>query len=325
MFDPEAPVPVPDQPDLRSGIARRRLLRWGALGAGAAALAAACTQNSGSTATASSGGGSSSGTSLLDKWVSTKKATFGVDLTAPPLQFKDSSGKPTGYLPELLEMMMKDMGVTPEYVELPFPQLVQAFAAGGKFDMIGLVLTMLPSRALTGTFAGFPAMYESVCVLLKPGSTLTNYGQLNQSGVTITALQGSSEQFSGQTLFPKAQIQGFAQPNDAVGAVATGRADASISATFDVGTALKAYPNLKIMPGPPLFVDTDTWLLPAGDFKLYAWVTNWLRYQSAHYTMANLWNKWVGASLASTGLSTAVVGAGGEAVVVQNGQVTSTL
>src|SRR5215475_7520546 len=105
MFDPEAPAPIPQH----SGQSRRNILRWGALGA-AGVVAAACSTGSSSspaaTAAASSGSSSASTTSLLDQWVSTKKATFGVDLTAPPLQYKDSSGKPTGYLPELLNMMM---------------------------------------------------------------------------------------------------------------------------------------------------------------------------------------------------------------------------
>ena len=52
--------------------------------------------------------------SVLDKWLSTKTAKLGVDLTFPPIQFKDSAGNPTGYQMELTEAMMADLGVTPQ-------------------------------------------------------------------------------------------------------------------------------------------------------------------------------------------------------------------
>jgi len=101
---------------------RRSLLKLGgaaALGAGAWALAACETSTSSPGTTASAAGENS----VLDKWISSKTAKLGVDLTFPPIQFKDSSGKPSGYQMELTEAMMADLGVTPQYVEIPFGQL----------------------------------------------------------------------------------------------------------------------------------------------------------------------------------------------------------
>src|SRR3954462_12201604 len=79
---------------------RRSLLKLGGgamLGAGAWALAA-CQQTGSNPGTTASAAGESS---VLDRWQSTKKAKLGVDLTFPPIQFKDSAGKPTGYQMEL--------------------------------------------------------------------------------------------------------------------------------------------------------------------------------------------------------------------------------
>ena len=90
------------------------------LGAGAFALAACETANSSPGTTAGAAG---TDNSVLDKWLSTKTAKLGVDLTFPPIQFKDSSGNPTGYQMELTQAMMADLGVTPTYVEIPFGQL----------------------------------------------------------------------------------------------------------------------------------------------------------------------------------------------------------
>jgi len=174
---PASRVPLPS---------RRELLKLGgsaALGLGAFAIAACEQSNPGTTAGAADA-------SVLDKWISSKKAKLGVDLTFPPIQFKDSAGKPTGYQMELTEAMMADLGVTPEYVEIPFGQLFAGLVAG-KFDMMGISATILPSRALKGLFASFPVFYESIVVILKPGSTVTAADQLNKSGTKIAVLQAA--------------------------------------------------------------------------------------------------------------------------------------
>ncbi len=163
---------------------------------------------------------------------------------------------------ELTEAMMADLGVTPEYVEIPFGQLFAGLVAG-KFDMMGISATILPSRALKGLFASFPVFYESIVVLLRPGSTITNQSQLD--GKKIAVLQGSSQEFSSKLLFPKATFSPFAGLADAVNEVAAGRADATVLSEFDVEPTLAAHPNLKLLAGPPLWVDANTYLIHLPD------------------------------------------------------------
>jgi ABC-type amino acid transport substrate-binding protein len=291
---------------------RRSLLKLGgsaALGLGAYALAACETSNSSPGTTAGAAGESS----VLDKWLSTKTAKLGVDLTFPPIQFKDSNGKPTGYQMELTEAMMADLGVTPTYVEIPFGQLFAGLVAG-KFDMMGISATILPSRALKGLFSNFPVFYESIVVLLNPSSNVTTSSQLD--GKKIAVLQGSSQEFSSKLLFPNATFSPFAQLADAVNEVATGRADATVLSEFDVDDSLKAHPNLKLLSGPPLWVDANTYLMPLGDYKLQAWVNNWLRYNATHQRLTSLWKKWLGPGLQKYKLLTYGVGPGTEPEVV---------
>ncbi|MHB8617966.1 MAG: substrate-binding periplasmic protein [Chloroflexota bacterium] len=318
---------------------RRRFIKIVGATAGAAALLTACggaasvTSNSASAAPASSSAASTStaasaaapaassavgpagGGSILDKWVRTKKATLGVDLSFPPIQFKNpKTGKPDGYMMNLTEMMMHDLGVTPEYVQIPFAQLFAAQVAG-RFDMMGIAATILPSRALQGLFADFPVFYEENVLLLKPGSNVTKQDQLNATNVTVAVQQGSSQEFSGKLLFPKAKFAEFSQITDATSAVATGRADAVLYSEFDIAGAVKAHPNLKLLPGPAVFVDANTYFMPLNDYKLAHWVTNWLRYQATHQILAGLWNKWVGNDVRTQfHISATVVGPNGDAV-----------
>jgi polar amino acid transport system substrate-binding protein len=292
---------------------RRSLLKLGgsaALGLSAYALAACQTSSPGTV------GQAETGTSVLDKWLSTKTAKLGVDLTFPPIQFKDSNGNPTGYQMELTQAMMADLGVTPQYVEIPFGQLFAGLVAG-KFDMMGISATILPSRALKGLFANFPVFYESIVVLLKPGSTITSSSQLNASGIKIAVLQGSSQEFSSHALFPNASFSPFAGVADAVNEVATGRADAVVLSEFDVDDSKKAHPDLQILAGPPLWVDANTYLMPLGDYKLQAWVNNWLRYNATHQRLVAGWTKWLGPGLQKYHLTTYGVGPAAEPELVK--------
>ena len=292
---------------------RRSILKLGtsaALGIGAYAMAACSTSSSPGTT-----GQAAGETSVLDKWLSTKTAKLGVDLTFPPIQFKDANGNPTGYQMELTAAMMSDLGVTPQYVQIPFGQLFAGLVAG-QFDMMGISATILPSRALKGLFSSFPVFYESIVVLLKPGSTVSSSSQLNASGKNIAVLQGSSQEFSSHLLFPSAAFSPFAQLTDAVNQVATGRSDAVVLSEFDVDSSKQAHPDLVLLPGPPLWVDANTYLMPLGDYKLQAWVNNWLRYNATHQRMVSGWKKWLGPGLKQYNLTTFGVGPGGEPELV---------
>src|SRR4051812_2124484 len=182
----------------RAGTTRGDLLKAAMLGAGATALVSGA---------ASALAASTADTSILDKWVSSKKAKLGVDLSFPPLQFIDpKTKKPSGYMVELTELMMKDLGVTPDYVQTPFAQLFAGLAAG-KFDMVGIAATILPSRAQQGWFAGIPAFYESNVVLVNKKSTARALPALANKKFAV--LQGSSQQASGEVIFPSASFKAF--------------------------------------------------------------------------------------------------------------------
>jgi len=130
-------------------------------------------------------------------------------------------------------------------------------------------------------------------------------------------LQGSSQEFSSKGLFPNATFSAFAGIADAVNEVATGRAEAVVLSEFDVDDSKKAHGDLKILPGPPLWVDANTYLMPLGDYKLQAWVNNWLRYNATHQRLVSSWKKWLGPGLKKYNLTTYGVGPGAEPELVQ--------
>ncbi len=299
MSDHDSSAAIPGN----AGTTRGALIKAGGLAVlGAAGASALAPHAAGAAVSASSG-------SVLDKWTSSKKARLGVDLSFPPLQFIDpKTKKPSGYMVEITEMMMNDLGVTPEWVQTPFAQLFAGLAAG-KFDMVGIAATILPSRALQGAFAGIPVFYESNVILVKKTSKAHKLSDLQNARFAV--LQGSSQQASGAAIFPKAKFKALASESDAATEVSVGRADAAIFSEFSTGSLLQNNKNLRPLGGPPLFVDANTYFMPEGDEKLYHWVTNWLRYQSPHQTMASLWKKWVVPPSRKFHLATSLVGTNG--------------
>ena len=57
--------------------------------------------------------------------------------------------------------------------------------------------------------------------------------------------------------------------------------------------------------------------MPVGDYKLQAWVNNWLRYNATHQRLVASWKKWLGPGLQKYNLTTFGVGASSEPVEVK--------
>ncbi len=243
--------------------------------------------------------------SILDRVLATKEISFGVDLTFAPLQFKTASGVPTGYIVDLAKSLAASLGATPKWVEIPFGDLFAGQAAG-KFDMSGIAATIKPERAQKVLFSGAPAFVESNVVLLKPGYKISSLSQLNSSSVTIAVVLGSSQESAAMLLYPKAKLKRL-DNQAALADVSAGRSNAMIVGEFSVADAIKATPKLTVFKGKPVFVDENSFFMPAGDFAMKNYVDTWLRYETSHNTLAGLWDKYVGNSARKLGLQSVSV------------------
>jgi polar amino acid transport system substrate-binding protein len=296
-------TPTPEEATPPDAISRRNLIRSGSAasmaGVGAWALAAHGPSSRPTRSTQSTEGG---GESVLDRIVSAGTAKIGVDLTFPPIQFRDDNDEPTGFNVEMFKLMLADLEVEPEWVDVPFANLFSA-QASGQIDLSGIAATILPSRALNVTFASVPLFVESVVVLLKPGSTITTSEELNSSDVTIAVQVGSSQEATAPSFFPDATFKSL-ENQAAIQDVVTGRSDAYILSEFNIAPIKEANPDVTVLDAPPVFVDYNTWFMPLNDTKAQLWLTNWLSYQISHGVVANQWNQWIGDDARALGLQT---------------------
>ena len=287
---------------------RRRFIKGAGLALGASALTGLAMPSSAEASTSTSKNSQAATTnydSVIDKVLATGEISFGVDLTFKPLQYKTASGTPTGYIVDLANKLAASLGATPKWVEIPFGELFAGQAAG-KFDMSGIAATIKPERAQKVLFAGAPAFVESNVVLLKPGYKVSSLNQLNSSSVTIAVVLGSSQEAAAQILYPKAKLKRLAN-QAALADVSAGRSNAMIVGEFEVADAIKNQPKLTVFKGKPVFVDENSFFMPAGDYKLKAYVDTWLRYETSHNNLAGLWDKYVGNDARKMGLQSVSV------------------
>jgi ABC-type amino acid transport substrate-binding protein len=156
--------------------------------------------------------------------------------------------------------------------------------------MIGGPLTITPQRALRGIFAEIPVFYEDSLLWLRPGLEAKSVDDLANSKISVLA--GSSQQTTGEQILTKATFIPLDSMANVVSNTATGRSDACLISAGQLLGQIADRPDMKVLPGPPLWVDINSYMIPLGDFATHAWISNWLRYESAHNTFSRLWQKW---------------------------------
>jgi polar amino acid transport system substrate-binding protein len=226
---------------------------------------------------------------LFDRIQQGDTVRVGADLTFPPLQMQLEDGTPGGYTIDLARQMLTDLNpdVQIEFVEITFGELFGALAAG-RFDIAGIGAANLPSRSQQVMFASEPLFIESNIILRNVDSPVTSIEDLDSGDVTISVLAGSAQEASARALFPEAQLRSLEQ-QPAIQEAATGRADVVLLGEFNVAAALEANDGIEVLEGPPVFADINTWFMPLGDFRMQAYINNWLRYQIIRGTLASRW------------------------------------
>ncbi len=297
--DQSAPIDVP------KSASRRRMLLAGAgiLAAGAATGCGLTSSDDSSADTGSSKSGSSS--SVLDRIKKDRKVRFGVDLSFKPLQYRDPKTKePTGYSIEVSKLLAAALGAEPEWVEVPFQELIAAQSAG-RFDLTGIPVVNTAERALQVGFAAAPAFLEGTYLFKRKGLNVANIEDLNDSSVTIALLAGSAQVSTAKLLFPKAKRKELPDDVAATSDVTTGRSDALFIGDYAVGDARAR--GLELIQERPVATAWNTYFLPQGDFALAQFVTTFLQQKASDLTLAGLWQQFVASEIERYGVKSAPV------------------
>ena len=290
------------------GTSRRRALAVG--GAVLAGTLAGCSLTSGDDDEPSAKGApaqssASDSESLLARIKKDKKVRLGVDLTFAPLQFRDpKTNEPTGYSVEVVKLLAQALGAEPEWVEVPFADLFSAQAAG-RFDIAGIAAVNTAERAQQVAFAYAPTFLEGNYLFQRKGLGVSDDSELDDSGVTIAAVVGTSQAAAAKVLYPKAKIKELPDYPAALADVSTDRSDVLFVGEYAAGEA--AEKGLTLVSKDPVAVAWNTFFLPLGDVEMHQFITVFLQNKASDLTLANLWQQFVAADAQKQGLRTSPV------------------
>jgi polar amino acid transport system substrate-binding protein len=147
------------------------------------------------------------------------------------------TGEWRGFVIDMASDIASTLGVKLEVVESTWANSILDVQSG-KAD-IALALTALPSRALSISFSS-PTYYNSfVIVSPKPELASATWASLNDPAITVAVDLGSSQDLITQQYLPKANVLRFKTRDEAILAVASGKADAIVNTVLNSVVMIK--------------------------------------------------------------------------------------
>jgi ABC-type amino acid transport substrate-binding protein len=222
----------------------------------------------------------------------------GMNLQYKPQMYLDAKGQPAGYDVVLLKALAKQMNVKLKIQNLDFNGLIPGLVAK-KFDMVSVGLSPTPERKKVVSFSRAYVPYAQILAERVDDSTPASTTAWNDSGKTITSLQGSTAEQLVQKTFPNATSKSFPDQNAAFLEVATGRADAIVVENYLLAQFNKSNGNkLKEVPFPkPLHVEYGAWAVQKGNSGLIKYLNGFICKTQSSGQLGKIYKTTEGATL----------------------------
>jgi polar amino acid transport system substrate-binding protein len=143
---------------------------------------------------------------ILDRILAKKELVVGTAADMPPLNMTLKDGKIVGMEMDIATLMANSIEVKLTLKPMPFNTLLPALEAG-QVDLILSGMTMTPLRNTQVAFAGpYFGSGKSVLIKQEKVTSLQNTEMMNNPGVTVAALKGSTSQRFVERFAPKAKL-----------------------------------------------------------------------------------------------------------------------
>jgi polar amino acid transport system substrate-binding protein len=160
---------------------------------------------------------------------------------------KNEAGGYTGVPVDLGREMAAQLGVPVEYVTYSNSGLITDAASTGAWDV-----TFLPKDAERETKMSFGPIYEvaDATYIVKAGSAVTNFQSLDQPGINVAAVNGTTTMRGAMAHLKSAKVTGYQTYDQIFGLLKNGEVDA-FALSRDQLTAMS-----KKIPGTRVLVET---------------------------------------------------------------------
>ena len=147
----------------------------------------------------------------------------GMDLSYPPFETIDTTGKPNGVSVDLAEALGHSLGRPVRIENIPFTGLIPSLKTG-KIDCIISSMTDTPERRSSIAFSD-PYLTIGLALLVGKTSSIQSIADLDQTGKTIAVRQGTTGEVWARSHIRQARILALEKESAAVMEVTQGNAD----------------------------------------------------------------------------------------------------
>jgi polar amino acid transport system substrate-binding protein len=157
---------------------------------------------------------------------------------------KSESGGYTGVPVELGREMAAQLGVPVEYVTYSNSGLITDAASTGAWDV-----TFLPKDAERETKMSFGPIYEvaDATYIVKAGSAVTNFQTLDQPGIKVAAVNGTTTMRGAMAHLKSAKVTGYQTYDQIFGLLKNGEVDAFALSRDQLTAMSKKIPGTRVL------------------------------------------------------------------------------
>ncbi len=239
----------------------------------------------------------------LDDIIASGVLRCAVVLDFPPMGSRDASNNPIGFDVDTCNDLAAALGVTPEYVETPFPDRIPALVSG-RAD-VGVASTSdTLERAKTIGFS-IPYFAFTNVVLTRDGAGIEDYDSLR--GKRLGSVAGTFEAIALQEDMaewgdPTSNFTGYQTQADVFLALSQGQIDATVVTSTVAGATVNSgnFPGLMIGGEAPYLVDYVSLIALRQEYGLLNYLNLFVQQQVRTGRYQELYEKWVGAGEAPT-------------------------
>ena len=212
----------------------------------------------------------------------------------PPMNMTAKNGKIIGFEIDLARYLADSMDVNLKVENMPFSELLPALKAG-KVDMIMSGMTITVARNSDVAFVG-PYFVSGKGILTKKAtlSSISEPNDIDQKGLKIAALKGSTSQEFVEKILPKATLVTTRDYDEAVAKVLDGSVDAMLADHPICLVSIVRYPEHELFTiVAPFTYEPIGAALPPNDPLFINLVQNFFNTLEDSGAMDNLIDYWV--------------------------------
>lgn len=217
------------------------------------------------------------------------KLQIGMSGTYPPFAYRDPSGNLIGFDVEITTEVAKRLGVTPDYVTMPFKGLIASLDTK-RFDLIANQMGMTPERVAKYAFSKPYVNAGSQLLVHKDNTTINAMADIK--GKKFGAAQGTN--YEAMLKDAGADIVYYTTDATIFADIAAKRIDGTLNDRLQVAYLIKQGTYPFRAAGPPVKGVEVALMMRKGDAALVAEVNKALETMLADGTYKTISEKWFG-------------------------------